>query len=112
MSISINTNYSTPTVFKSTPKEPQPKEKPVDSKKILIGLGAAGVTVLGILAAKGKFKKKPKTIKDIIGKDPKVEKLTKEEMEKLIKELQSKTDNPDTKEEIRKLVECGEWDKL
>ena len=112
MSISINTNYSTPAVFKSSPKTPETKEKPIDSQKLLIGLGAVGLTVLGILAAKGKFKKKPKSVKDIIGKDPKVEKLTKEEMEKLIKELQAKTDNPDTKDEIRKLVECGEWDKL
>ena len=35
-----------------------------------------------------------------------------EEKEKLIKELQAKTDDPDVKAEIRKLVENGEWDKL
>ena len=114
MSISVNTNYTTPVVHKAAPKEnPKPEKKDTKSStKVLIGLGAVGLTALGILAAKGKFKKKPKTVKDIIGKDPKIEKLTKEEMEKLIKELQSKTDNPDTKAEIRKLVECGEWDKL
>ena len=38
--------------------------------------------------------------------------LSDEEKEKLIKELQAKTDDPDVKAEIRKLVENGEWDKL
>ena len=34
------------------------------------------------------------------------------EKEKLIRELQAKTENPETKAEIRKLIESGEWDKL
>lgn len=38
--------------------------------------------------------------------------MTAEEKEKLIKELQAKTDNPVTKDEIRKLIENGEWDNL
>ena len=35
-----------------------------------------------------------------------------DKLEKLIQELQSQTDNPEVKEEIRKLIENGEWDKL
>lgn len=98
----------------STPlaDERQKEEKRVSKKVVLTGLGALGAVGLGIMLAKGKFKKKPDDVKKIIGKDPRVEKLTEEEKLKLIKELQAKTDNPDTKETIRKLVENGEWDKL
>ena len=115
MSVSINKIQTSPQLpaMQNTGEKKSDEKKSVSTTKVLIGLGAAGAIALGILAAKGKFKKKPtNNIKDIIGKDPKVEKLTEEEKLKLIKELQAKTDNPDTKETIRKLVENGEWDKL
>ena len=54
-----------------------------------------------------------RTAPKAVGKDfIEVKILTDEEKEKLIKELQAKTDDPDVKAEIRKLVENGEWDKL
>ena len=114
MSVSINKIQTSPQLpaMQNTGEKKPDEKKSVSTTKVLIGLGAAGAIALGILAAKGKFKKKPNNIKDIIGKETKVEKLTEEEKLKLIKELQAKTDNPDTKETIRKLVENGEWDKL
>lgn len=107
----VQTSHRLPAI-QNTGEKKTDEKKSVSTTKVLIGLGAAGAIALGILAAKGKFKKKPNNIKDIIGKDPKVDKLTEEEKLKLIKELQAKTDNPDTKETIKKLVENGEWDKL
>ena len=107
----VQTSHRLPAI-QNTGEKKTDEKKSVSPTKVLIGLGAAGAIALGILAAKGKFKKNPNNIKDIIGKDPKVDKLTEEEKLKLIKELQAKTDNPDTKETIKKLVESGEWDKL
>ena len=64
-----------------------------------------------IISLKGKKnKKKSMPVSEI--KKFTARNLSDEEKEKLIKELQAKTDDPDVKAEIRKLVENGEWDKL
>ncbi len=91
----------------------QRENKTVSPKVVLAVLVAAGVTAAAVLAVKRK--KKPSIqneIKRITGKNPQIQNLTPEEKEKLIKELQAQTDNPEVKAEIRKLIENGEWDKL
>ena len=102
-----------------TPKKKEKKEEVQKQNKktsptvILSLLTAGGIVAAAILAIKNK--KKPSIsseIKRITGKNPLVENLTAEEKEKLIRELQTKTDNPEVKAEIRKLIENGEWDKL
>ena len=87
----------------------KPEEKPmVSSKALAVSLTALGVASLGLLAVKNKKKSMPVSeIKKFTARN-----LSDEEKEKLIKELQAKTDDPDVKAEIRKLVENGEWDKL
>lgn len=101
--------YIPPTVKEEEEEERKPEEKPVISSKTLaVSLTALGVASLALLALKNKKKSTPMSeIKKFAGKN-----LSEEEKEKLIKELQTKTDNPDVKAEIRKLIENGEWDKL
>ena len=65
-----------------------------------------------ILAVRAKKKPTIEQIKQMTGKNSHIANLTAEEKEKLIKELQAKTDDMDVKAEIRKLIENGEWDKL
>ena len=80
----------------------------VSSKALAVSLTALGLASLGLLAVKNKKKSMPVSeIKKLTARN-----LSDEEKEKLIKELQAKTDDPDVKAEIRKLVENGEWDKL
>ena len=111
MTISINqTPIYSSVVQKSAPKT-EDKKSTTTSKVVLGGLAALGITAAVYLALRKKSSAANK-VKGITGKDPKVEKLTDAEKEKLIKELQAKTDDPDVKAEIRKLVENGEWDKL
>lgn len=80
-------------------------------KKVVLGglaaLGAAGLAIL--LIKKGH---KNNSAKQIIKDNLKNKPLSEEEKEKLIKELQAKTDNPDVKAEIRKLIENGDWENL
>lgn len=95
-------------------KEPQHSKS--NNKSLIYSLVGLGVIALGALAYKKYKKGKPeqilkKEIKENINKKN-LANLTEAEKEKLIKELQTKTDNPDTKAVIRKLVENGEWDKL
>lgn len=91
----------------------QRENKTVSSKVVLAVLGAAGITAAAVLAVKRKKKYSIQNeIKRITGKNFQTQNLTPEEKEKLIKELQLKTDNPEVKAEIRKLIENGEWDKL
>ncbi len=110
MSIHI-TPVKTETYIPSKVKdeERKPEEKPmVSSKALAVSLTALGVASLGLLAVKNKKKSMPVSkIKKFTARN-----LSDEEKEKLIKELQAKTDDPDVKAEIRKLVENGEWDKL
>ncbi len=88
-------------------------KKEVSSKVVYSTLAAVGITALSIIALKKKGgKNNPSDIKKIKGQTLKVKDMTAEEKEKLIKELQAKTDNPVTKDEIRKLIENGEWDNL
>ena len=76
----------------------------VSSKALAVSLTALGVASLGLLALKNKKKSMPVSeIKKFTARN-----LSDEEK----KELQAKTDDPDVKAEIRKLVENGEWDKL
>ena len=107
MSIHI-TPVKTETYIPSKVKdeERKPEEKPmVSSKALAVSLTALGLASLGLLAVK---KSMPVSeIKKFTARN-----LSDEEKEKLIKELQAKTDDPDVKAEIRKLVENGEWDKL
>ena len=114
MSLQIN-----PVNFKSSipDRSVQPdknQDKPDINKKVLMGgLAALGVTALAItLLKKKKRLNNNQTAKDIIKENCKTTNMSEEEKEKLIRKLQEKTDNPDVKEEIRKLVESGEWDKL
>lgn len=124
MSIKINpvNNYQTFRADKTAPKK-KTKDNGKSEKYLTTGLAVLGITAAAILALKGKKgateKKGVKGAKDtlekakeITGKNPKLEQLTEEEKEKLIKKLQSKTTDEDVKAEIRKLVENGEWDKL
>ena len=107
MSIHI-TPVKTETYIPSKVKdeERKPEEKPMVS--LAVSLTALGVASLGLLALKNKKKSMPVSeIKKFTARN-----LSDEEKEKLIKELQAKTDDPDVKAEIRKLVENGEWDKL
>lgn len=110
MSIHI-TPVKTETYIPSKVKdeESKPEEKPmVSSKALAVSLTALGLASLGLLAVKNKKKSMPVAeIKKFTARN-----LSDEEKEKLIKELQAKTDDPDVKAEIRKLVENGEWDKL
>lgn len=115
MSISINPvqpkEYSTPLVLENKTNKKSNDKKKISPKVILSTLALAGVTTFAIVKLKGKGKKNP-DIKSLAGKGIKVKDMTPEEKEKFIKELQAKTDNPSTKEEIRKLIESGEWDNL
>lgn len=107
------TNVYIPASGRGEKDDGEKENKPVSPKVVLAVLGAAGVTAAAVLALKNK--KKPSIqneIKRITGKNPQTQNLTPEEKEKLIKELQAKTDNPEVKAEIRKLIENGEWDKL
>ena len=87
------------------------ESKNISPKAVFTFLAAAGAAAAILISAKKK-KTPVEQIKKITGKNPPVETLTTEEKEKLIKELQTKTDNPEVKAEIRKLIENGEWDKL
>ncbi len=111
----IKTNTYIPKAQNKEGKKEETKDKTVSTKVVLASLAAVGITAAAILAIKNK-KKTPPPIKDeikrITGKNPKIETLTEAEKEKLIKELQSQTDDPDVKAEIRRLIENGEWDKL
>ncbi len=102
-------------VLKMNPvsEEKTQKEKRNISPKIVFStLAAAGITTAAVLALKNKKNLNINEIKKITGKNPITQNLTPEEKEKLIKELQAKTDNPEVKTEIRKLIENGEWDRL
>ena len=103
-------------VFKNNPsvKDSTDKKEVSTPKIVLSALALAGITTLAIVKIKGKKSggKKP-DLKNLAGKTTKkVKDMTCEEKEKFIKDLQAKTNNPATKEEIRKLVESGEWDNL
>lgn len=120
MSILVKQNFhiSNPTFCSSKQdleNKTQVTEKKDSDKKLMYSLIGLGTIALGALAYKH-FKKVPKNantdIKKIIDKNIKVKDLTEAEKEKLIKELQAKTDNPDTKTTIRKLIESGDWDNL
>ncbi len=111
----LQTQISKP-IFKNNPsKKNSTDKKEVSTPKIVLSaLALAGITTLVIVKIKGKKtgSKKP-DLKNLAGKTmKKVKDMTREEKEKFIKELQVKTDNSATKEEIRKLVESGEWDNL
>lgn len=116
--MSIRIEQISPIQFQAATSSVQTKEteksqkKSVSSKVVLGALAATGVTALAILAIKNKKKPNTSKVEKIIGKNPKTQNLTEIEKEKLIKELQAQTDNPEVKEEIRKLIENGEWDKL
>ena len=111
--MSIRIEQISPIQFQATTSSVQTKEteksqkKSVSSKVVLGALAATGVTALAILAIKNKKKPNISKVERIIGKNPNTQTLTEIE-----KELQSQTDNPEVKEEIRKLIENGEWDKL
>lgn len=97
----------------TTPQKDDTLKKNLISPKIVMGtLAAVGATTLAVLAIKNKKKPNVGKVEQIIGKNPKTQNLTEIEKEKLIKELQAQTDNQEVKEEIRKLIENGEWDKL
>ena len=108
---SINPIQSTNQIMPKEDKKSRNEKNKLSSKVVLSGLALLGVTTLAIIKLKGKGSK-GNDIKSLAGKKIKVKGMTPEEKEKLIKELQSKTDNPATKEEIRKLIESGEWDNL
>ena len=116
--MSIRIEQISPIQFQAATSSVQTKEteksqkKSVSSKVVLGALAATGVTALAILAIKNKKKPNISKVERIIGKNPNTQTLTEIEKEKLIKELQSQTDNPEVKEAIRKLIENGEWDKL
>ncbi len=84
----------------------------VSPEAAIAALAAIGVTAAAILAVRAKKKPTIEQIKQMTGKNSHIANLTAEEKEKLIKELQAKTDDMDVKAEIRKLIENGEWDKL
>ena len=116
MTVSVNpisqVQFANTAPVKST-KDKDNKNKSISSKVVLSTLAAAGLATLAVICLKGKGKKnKPSDIKSIASKSPKVKNMTSEEKEKLIKDLQAKTDNPATKDEIRRLIESGEWDNL
>ena len=93
-------------------KKTDKREISSSSKVILSALALAGITTLAVVGLKTKKGVKKPDLKNLAKKSPKVKNMTQEEKEKFIKEMQAKTDNPNTKEEIRKLVESGEWDSL
>lgn len=119
MSIKINNiSHNTIPVFRNNFAQNNQKTKNTDNdnKKLLYSLAGLGVIALSTFAF---IKTRKKTLKPNVQEEIKncikktnIKNLTEAEREKLIKELQAKTDNPDTKAEIRKLVENGEWDKL
>lgn len=88
------------------------KNNTVSPEVALAILAATGVATAAILAVRAKKKPTIEQIKQMTGKNSHIANLTAEEKEKLIKELQAKTDDMDVKAEIRKLIENGEWDKL
>lgn len=92
-----------------SPDKGSDKRAAVSSKVLVASLTALGAAALAFVVLKNK-KKKDLPVSEI--KKYATKNLTAEEKEKLIKELQAKTDNPYVKEEIRKLIENGEWDKL
>lgn len=114
MSIRISSNP----IFKA--ERPILSQQNTDKKEsykkenvVLGGLVALGVAAAVVLALRNK---KTKTdivkVKELAVEKQKVKNMTDAEKEKLIRELQAKTENPETKAEIRKLIESGEWDKL
>ena len=114
MTISVNPVSQVQYTHNAPVKSPEKKDsgkKSISSKVVLSTLAAAGLVTLAAVCLKSKNKKKP-DIKKLTDKVIKVKDMTPEEKEKFIKELQAKTDNPNTKEEIRKLVESGQWDNL
>ena len=110
MPISINPVQVSGVSFQKTTSEEKSKKNKTE-KFVLGGLAALGVAGVVYLVLRKK-KAASKAAKDIIGVKPDLKNMTDAEKENLIKELQAKTDNPEVKEEIRKLVENGEWNNL
>ena len=108
----VNTNF-----YSTTPQRTKNNNDKKSSDKLLMySLAGIGIIALGILIAKGHLKSNKKApiedIKKNINNNIKIKDLSESEKEKLIKELQAKTDNPETKSLIRRLIENGEWDNL